>query len=106
MADDSAFKNEQLLKGAAQTWGTRVYFKEHTMIFPEEDLLLFPSIFYLPTCVCVCVCRRRVAVKGESGWREKDSRERSIQEVRQLKFPEPERNIAGKGGGWTAGVFH
>ena len=49
-------------------------------------------------CVCVCVCRG-VAVKGESGWREKDSRARSIQEVRQLKFPEPERNSAGKGGG-------
>ena len=38
--------------------------------------------------------------KGGSGWREKDSRQRSSQEIRQLKFPEPERNISGRGGGW------
>ena len=39
-------------------------------------------------------------VEGEVVGENKDSRQRSSQEIRQLKFPEPERNIAGKGGGW------
>ena len=87
LADDSAFKNQH------QTWDTRVYFEEHTMLFSEEEMLLFLSIFYLLTHVWA-------GSKGGSGWREKDSRQRSSQEIRQLKFPEPERNISGKGGGW------
>lgn len=33
------------------------------------------------------------------GWRKKNNKERSIQEVRHLKFCEPESNIVGKGGG-------
>ena len=77
---NSAFKNQH------QTWDTRVYFEEHTMLFSEEEMLLFLSIFYLLTHVWA-------GSKGGSGWREKDSRQRSSQEIRQLKFPEPERNI-------------
>lgn len=41
----------QLLKGTIPNFGQGIYFKEHIMPFSKEDLLLFPSIFYIYLCV-------------------------------------------------------
>lgn len=61
----------KLLKCTASNLGHKVYFKGHAMFFSEEDLLLFPTIFYL----LMCAWWER-EVKGEVSWRKTDNRER------------------------------
>ena len=44
-------KISSYLKCTEPNLGHRVYFKDHPVLFSEEDLLLFPNIFYLLMCV-------------------------------------------------------